>query len=746
MKNIDFVFIVFLIFIFTCANNASAQQFQKQNPVITIAGEVRYNAADGGLTSPLFDSYDLDGDGTDELIVYDKTGENFIVYRLDHADNTYKIWLSPPIKFPAISNWAILKDYNKDGIVDMFAYPDIGPGGFQIWKGRKDNGITYFDLVQLNQGDFNILYFQSQSSCKLNIYVSSADVADITDIDSDGDLDIFTFNPDGNYLEFYQNQSIEKGYGTDSLLYFRADRCYGKFIESGLTNQILLSNDPNTCANNVQDPEIDPRHAGSSTLIYDVNRDGIADILIGDVSFEEVSYLQNTGTNTKAFITQVDDDFPPGDIKMRLGPFPAISHLKLYNAQSDYLIFSNNTGKLTNEDKMTWIYRHEPDNHFTLIDSNFLRTNTVDLGIGFHPAIADINGDGKPDILAGNDLLNTAGNYVSGLSYFQNESTTNEFKFRLVDNDFLGLKQLGSSNYAYQPCIGDLDKDGYPDLLVGNIQGYIIRYESTTKPPEPLNFVDLDDHYAGLKVPSRSSPTIIDFDNDGDNDILIGDRNGQFALYVNTGNATNPEFHPKFNEAPNVYPYGGINVKGAGELEGNATAATLLLQGNNYILSGSMSGRTALYGPISPDPGAQLSLHDCCLPDEYDGRGSHPIMADLNGDGWLELIKGNLRGGFNIYTTGINTDGSVNSIASDQTNLIQLYPTLLASGQSLHIESDLPLYQAVIYDLSGKIVANYNLQNIKESGLQLNLQPGLYPIVVWSKNGFQKVFKVFIAY
>jgi len=249
-----------------------------------------------------------------------------------------------------------------------------------------------------------------------------------------------------------------------------------------------------------------------------------------------------------------------------------------------------------------------------------------------------------------------------------------------------------------------------------------------------------------LKVPSRSSPTIIDFDNDGDNDILIGDRNGQFALYVNTGNATNPEFHPKFNEAPNVYPYGGINVKGAGELEGNATAATLLLQGNNYILSGSMSGRTALYGPISPDPGAQLSLHDCCLPDEYDGRGSHPIMADLNGDGWLELIKGNLRGGFNIYTTGINTDGSVNSIASDQTNLIQLYPTLLASGQSLHIESDLPLYQAVIYDLSGKIVANYNLQNIKESGLQLNLQPGLYPIVVWSKNGFQKVFKVFIAY
>lgn len=738
-------FYIVLIFL-TEAFNLNAQQFSKQNVTIIAGDELKYNAADGGLTSPLFYTFDINGDNTPELIIYDKTGEKFIVYKLNVSSNQYKLWLNPPILFPRISNWAIVRDYNNDGIADLFTYPDTGPGGFQVWKGRKENGLTFFDLLQLHQGEFNILYFPSPNSGKLNIYVSSADQADLTDIDHDGDLDIFTFNPDGNYLEFYQNQSVEKGYSSDSLIFTRIDRCYGKFIESGLTNEILLSSDPNTCANNIQNPEIELRHSGSTTLVYDVDRDGIQDLIIGDISFEETKFLKNTGTNIKGFITEVDNDFPPGPKPMRLGPFPAIAALTLFNEKGEYLIFSNNTGKLTNEAKMNWLYKHEPDNTFKLIDTNFLRTHTVDLGIGFHPAIVDINGDGRLDIVAGNDLYNQAGNYTSGLSYFENQSTADEFKFTLIDDDFLGLKKLGSSNYAYQPSFGDLDNDGFIDLLIGNIQGYVAHYESTTKAPQALNFVLDNDHYEGIKVPSRSSPAMIDFDKDGDMDILIGDRNGQFALFVNTGTASNPIFQSKFNEEPNRYPFGNLNVKGGAELEGNATAAFVTIQGQQYLLSGSMSGQTGIYGPITSDPDNQLSPYNCCPGDEFDGRGSHPILADLNGDGWLDLIKGNIRGGFNLYSSNINTNGTIRNYAAENpTPIAQIYPTLLGQDESLHLICLSDISTIAIYALTGEKVFSKAKPSEKHIELKPKLNAGIYLVVITDETGKQMIKKILVT-
>ncbi|MDV7392483.1 hypothetical protein RZS08_14050, partial [Arthrospira platensis SPKY1] len=158
-----------------------------------------------------------------------------------------------------------LRDYDGDGIQDIFAHYPAPINGIIAYRGYFDaeNKIA-FELYPFWEGYPQCIYFEQINGSKTPIYVNNVDYPVVTDVDGDGDLDVLTFNPAGGWVDYLQNRSVQLGYGRDSLIFKKADFCWGKFYEASFSEEIVLSPDPNQCATGLTgDPDVNNRHPGS---------------------------------------------------------------------------------------------------------------------------------------------------------------------------------------------------------------------------------------------------------------------------------------------------------------------------------------------------------------------------------------------------------------------------------------------------------------------------------------------------
>jgi hypothetical protein len=91
----------------------------------------------------------------------------------------------------------------------------------------------------------------------------------------------------------------------------------------------------------------------------------------------------------------------------------------------------------------------------------------------------------------------------------------------------------------------DWNEDGRKDLVVGESYGkfWVYLNVGTDAEPDFLERFAVQDTAGTLVVPSyRSSPHILDFDHDGRKDIVTGNLNGELLLYSNVGTDEVPAF------------------------------------------------------------------------------------------------------------------------------------------------------------------------------------------------------------
>ncbi|NYT26818.1 MAG: VCBS repeat-containing protein [Candidatus Thiodubiliella endoseptemdiera] len=176
--------------------------------------------------------------------------------------------------------------------------------------------------------------------------------------------------------------------------------------------------------------------------------------------------------------------------------------------------------------------------------------NGIDVGGYSTPNLADIDGDGDLDLVVGESN--------GTLKYYQNTGTTSNPAYEAKtggNNPFNGIDVGGYST----PNLADIDGDGDLDLVVGENDGTLKYYQNTGTTSNPAYEAKTGDSnpFDGIDVGDRSKPTLADIDGDGDLDLVVGESDGTFKYYQNTGTTSNPAYEAKIGDDN---PFNGIDV------------------------------------------------------------------------------------------------------------------------------------------------------------------------------------------
>ncbi|MEW6680529.1 MAG: VCBS repeat-containing protein, partial [bacterium] len=251
------------------------------------------------------------------------------------------------------------------------------------------------------------------------------------------------------------------------------------------------------------------------------------------------------------------------------------------------------------------------------------------------PYVIDYNNDTKKDLLVGDKF---------GYIYYFENIESDDSPILQKGARIKGGSDLDVGNRAY-PCVIDYNTDGKKDLVVGDEYGYIRLYLNYGSDYEPLFATHtkllLGTGNTEIKVCYNSTPIFVDWNKNGKRDLLVGDRDGYLWLFLNYGNDLSPQYDQgrRLNEpyvSGNASPY-------VVDWDNNGLFDLLIgsRDGIVYLYQLAQSGNTppsCIILPITPAIGTtsiKYKLYDidgdtCSIFSEY----------SLNGIDWKEATGG----------------------------------------------------------------------------------------------------------
>ncbi|HUG17763.1 MAG TPA: VCBS repeat-containing protein, partial [Planctomycetaceae bacterium] len=162
------------------------------------------------------------------------------------------------------------------------------------------------------------------------------------------------------------------------------------------------------------------------------------------------------------------------------------------------------------------------------------------------PCIEDWDGDGDLDIICGE--------FRDTFTYFENVGSKSEPLFAAGRQLLLGDKPLTMDLQMIVPTSIDWDADGDLDLIVGDEDGRVALIENTGKfsdgEPQFLAPKYFQQEAEFVKFGALATPFGFDWDGDGDEDILCGNTAGYIGFIENLGGGESPRWaKPKYLEA-----------------------------------------------------------------------------------------------------------------------------------------------------------------------------------------------------
>ena len=656
------------------------------------------------------------------------------------------------------TTWVVFKDYNADGLADLWFF-DEDTDAISLYKNTTKSGDKHA-MFTVRDADLRAYNFGDAPLDTNDLYCDRTNIPAIEDIDGDGDIDFMTLQTLGYGISLFLNNSAEAGKPLDSIDFEIADQCWGDFQEFDGSNEILFERDP-FCFHKVYRHK--KKHAGgSSLLLLDSDGDSDMDLVLGNAGLNNLNLVINGKAEYDVRIDSMisnDSLFPSNSYRAVTDIFPA-GYFQDVNGDGikDLIVavnaFSKASYNFREANRILYYENTGKNDHpiFNFKDSMFIDRHMVDHGGHTAPMLADMDGDGDYDlILATNGDYGITKELADYLVYYENVGTKTVPVFQLKNEDYLGLKK--DSIRRMSPCLGDLNRDGNPELLMGRLDGTLSLYNIVGKGSSATANKVSDNTY-GIQLDQATMPNLSDVDGDGYVDLLVGSYTGNTVYYRNTSTTGVPVFakqqdtmggvlpgywrletwyNPKTNDFYDTTVFKNINYAApvVQDLDGN---------GDPEFIIGDERGKVTIYrdirrGKITDfehtvvDP-FYLSQTNACYDYNF-GAFAKPAFADLNDDGKVDMVVGTERGGFQIALASGSCNVGVGSSPSKYVKSLQLYPnptTGYIHFNGLTQEEG----QLIIVDLQGQLV--YSQLVSTQSGVDVSaLVDGIYVVRLETK-------------
>lgn len=726
MNNLRFflfslAFLPFLLF----SQNSHQPGFQRNLDVsVIVNADSLTNPWGGGINGAAFYLFDLDLDGNDDLVAFEKNGNRLLTFLRDGNGWSY----SPDYQhfFPYLHDWVIFKDYDGDGKKDIFTY---GLAGIRVFKNISDQNID-FELVN----EQILSYYYTGYS---NIFASPDDYLVVEDLDDDGDLDILNFWVLGKYVHYQRNYAVENRFENGYFDYRLEDECWGKFSEGADNNVIELMS---YCQDNRSSDQT--RHVGSTMTLMDFDNDGVKDLILGDIDYAHVIFLRNGGSTDDALMISQTPAFPNATQAIEMYSMPLVSPVDVDADGLDELLVSPADPSLVKSENIHSVWLYDYDSlaaNYVLSNTSFLQNEMIDLGSNAYPILYDWNNDGLLDLFVGNYGYYDSSHYENGflisyysssIAYFQNCGNAQNPVFQLITNDFKGLRSYNLQ--ALYPSFGDIDGDGDTEMICGGSDGKLLLVDG--------NNITMD--YFNIDVGEFATPQLFDIDEDGKLDLLIGNRRGHISYYRNVSTASETEFVLQNQQ------FGNVDVRDYSlSYYGYATPRFFKMNDEIFLICGSEQGNLFLYDEIRNHLNDDFHLITDNVAELTEGRSyaikegirSSAAIGNLNGDAYPELIVGNYAGGLAYFDGRAEIPVRVPSIMQQNVNI---FPNPASEIVNINLSSN-DFKSLKVYDICGKLLMEKLIDN-QYITLNINdLKSGVYLILLEGEKGFveQKLIK-----
>ena len=576
-------------------SDTATAMFEREVAPFTVTdslGRAYHEPFQGGFNVPRPQFADMDNDGDLDMFVQEESG------RIIHFENTGSAadpvysWRTSAWKGLDTGEWYRIVDLDQDGDMDV-----LTEERFSYIRFYRNDGT-------LEEPDFTVAVDTMLDATGTPIFADRQNIPHIVDIDCDGLLDLFIGRVTGTITRYESVGDDENG-----IPRFRFVTDRWEDIEIVGENVSL--------------------HGANTMNFADVDLDGDLDLFWGDFFEAGILLVRNLGSCSAPSLRSEPINWPLNDPVTTSGYNAPV--LLDADADSDLDMVFGVLGGAFNANATTrdnfYLMEQTSDGNFEVATTRFY----YDLDVGSESIVklADLDADGDLDMIVGNKIEPT--NQKTSLMFvFENVGTATDPAF--VYKETMDL----ISTYHQNPAIADIDADGDLDFLIGkwNKEMALWRNEGTA---ESYDFAEVADVYVALTRGQNATPALVDLDNDGDYDLVVGESSGSLNYWVNNGTPQAPAFELVSDTWLDI-DIGRRSFPTFADLDGDGD--------QDMIVGSDLEGLFFFENTGTPESAT------------FEARGTldvdtqayaNPEFADIDGDGDLDLFIGGISGGIMFF-------------------------------------------------------------------------------------------------